>query len=161
VDEFSSSLGKQHLVCQVYDPLLKRADPALFNHLKSLAVQPQLFGLRWVRVLFSREFSSADCLLLWDGIFASGPDLHLVPYVAVAMLMFVRQQLLGADYIGCLSRLQNFPQMDDVRLLIDVARRLKGEKQQPLLKGAALRSARERRTRDAEEGAHHILSLCR
>jgi hypothetical protein len=120
--------ASQHVVCQMFNPLLKRADPALYEHLTALEIEPQLFALRWVRVCFGREFELDECLLIWDGIFASadGPELHLIPYVCVAMLMFVRQKLLSSDYIGCLSRLKKFPQMDDIRMLIGVANKLCG-----------------------------------
>jgi TBC1 domain family protein 5 len=49
-------LLSQHIVCQIYDPLLKHSDPALFNHLTQLEITPQLFALPWVRLGFGREF---------------------------------------------------------------------------------------------------------
>lgn len=50
--------------------LLTRVDPLLSKHLDTLGIQPQLFALRWVRLLFTREFSLDQALVLWDGIFA-------------------------------------------------------------------------------------------
>ena len=35
-------------------------------------VQPQLYLLRWLRLLFGREFHLSDSMLVWDAIFAYG-----------------------------------------------------------------------------------------
>ncbi|RVW16123.1 TBC1 domain family member 5-like A [Vitis vinifera] len=48
--------------------VLTRAYPL---HLVELGVEPQYFALRWLRVLFGREFSLEDLLIIWDEIFAS------------------------------------------------------------------------------------------
>ena len=80
---------------------------------------------RWVRVCFGREFPLDDLLILWDGVFAEGQDLHAIAYTCVAMLMFVRNKLTAGDYIDCMKLLQDFPPMGDVRMLLDIARRLR------------------------------------
>eukprot|EP00921_Rhytidocystis_pertsovi_P015010 GHVQ01024042.1.p1 GENE.GHVQ01024042.1~~GHVQ01024042.1.p1 ORF type:complete len:433 (+),score=72.24 GHVQ01024042.1:899-2197(+) len=54
----------------VYHVLLRNADPAVYNHLTSMAVEPQLFLLRWIRLMFTREFHVDDILVIWDHIFA-------------------------------------------------------------------------------------------
>ncbi|KAG0083734.1 hypothetical protein BGZ92_010517 [Podila epicladia] len=56
---------------------LERVDNELFLHLRSLEIQPQLFGIRWFRLLFGREFPMEDVLNLWDGIFAQDPSLNI------------------------------------------------------------------------------------
>jgi len=35
-------------------------------------VQPQLYLLRWLRLLFGREFHLSDSMLVWDALFAYG-----------------------------------------------------------------------------------------
>ncbi|KAJ1568075.1 TBC1 domain, member 5 [Cladochytrium tenue] len=60
--------------------LIKVLDPELHAHLNTLGIEPQLYGLRWLRLLFGREFEFADLLILWDGLFADDPNLGLVDW---------------------------------------------------------------------------------
>uniref|UniRef100_A0A0E0AXP8 Rab-GAP TBC domain-containing protein n=1 Tax=Oryza glumipatula TaxID=40148 RepID=A0A0E0AXP8_9ORYZ len=46
--------------------LLSIVEPTLHNHFIELKVEPQWFALRWLRVLFGREFCLNDLLLVWD-----------------------------------------------------------------------------------------------
>jgi hypothetical protein len=55
----------------------------------------------------------------------AGIELPLIPYICVAMLMFMRTSLIDHDEITCMRRLQVFPDMADNRLLLDIARRLR------------------------------------
>ena len=45
----------------IHDVLLKRHDPALYARLEKLEIFPQLYGIRWLRLLFGREFQVAIC----------------------------------------------------------------------------------------------------
>lgn len=70
-----------------------------FHLLESLLVltRHQIYLLRWVRLLLGREFHSLDDLMIiWDAVFAHSPDLVLVDYICVAMLVFIREQCMGA-----------------------------------------------------------------
>ncbi|XP_026193856.1 uncharacterized protein LOC34620832 [Cyclospora cayetanensis] len=55
---------------RLFSGLLAKADPAVYTHLEGLGVEPQLFLLRWLRLLFSREFHIEDTLLIWDALLA-------------------------------------------------------------------------------------------
>lgn len=46
---------------------------------------------RWLRLLFGREFSLPDLLVVWDAIFAAGRHFQLTNYIVVAMLTQIRQ----------------------------------------------------------------------
>ncbi|GBG89205.1 hypothetical protein CBR_g48913 [Chara braunii] len=50
---------------------LAAADPVLYNHMIALKVEPQLFALRWLRLLFGREFGLEDLLIIWDAFFSA------------------------------------------------------------------------------------------
>lgn len=54
----------------IFDTLLRKMDSVLYEHLKEIEIQPQLFLLRWLRLLFSREFHVQDTILIWDALFA-------------------------------------------------------------------------------------------
>ena len=121
---------------------LGAVDKPLRDHLESLGIEPQLFLLRWLRVLFSREFHLHDALHVWDATFAAnaadaadasyafdsrastrGGVRDFIEAFAVAMLLFVRADVLAQDdFAHCVRRLQKFPPVEDVGALVERAR---------------------------------------
>lgn len=117
--------------------LLSVVDSSLHSHLVELGVEPQYFSLRWLRVLFGREFSLEDLLAIWDEIFAcdntrsvrgsdtdgessfgviDSPRGAFISAFAVSMILNLRSSLLATENAtACLQRLLNFP--DDVKLV--------------------------------------------
>uniref|UniRef100_A0A8D9DYU4 TBC1 domain family member 5 n=1 Tax=Cacopsylla melanoneura TaxID=428564 RepID=A0A8D9DYU4_9HEMI len=121
-----SSITDNHVVSQLYfinEHILKPADPALHAQLYNLKIPLTLFGIRWLRLLFGREFSLQDLLVLWDVIFAE--SFELVNYVVVAMLVAIRDQVISSDHIECLSYLMRYPPGIDVNSIIEHALHLK------------------------------------
>jgi hypothetical protein len=55
----------------IHHILLSTLDPLLYTHLNRNDVSPQLYLLRWFRLLFCREFHLEDTMLIWDVIFAT------------------------------------------------------------------------------------------
>lgn len=106
---------------RVQDYILKKYDIELYNHLERLEITPQIYGIRWVRLLFGREFPMQDLLAMWDAIFADGIGFDLVDYVFVAMLLYIRDLLLASDYPQCLNCLMRYPPVGDVHFLIEKA----------------------------------------
>ncbi|KAF5391359.1 hypothetical protein D9757_002024 [Collybiopsis confluens] len=94
---------------QIQSTLLRTTDPLLWKHLQSSGLEPQIYGIRWLRLLFTREFSMTDAMRLWDVLFASDPSLDLVPWVAVAMLIRIRNILIPSDYTAQLTTLLRYP----------------------------------------------------
>jgi len=103
---------------------LEAVDAQLHEHLTQAGVQPQLFLLRWLRLLFGREFHTQDVVALWTVLLDhNGAD--LTEAMAVAMILFLRAQLLAApDFAALLRRLQKFPPVEDVTVLAESARAL-------------------------------------
>ncbi|XP_021815856.1 uncharacterized protein LOC110758334 [Prunus avium] len=126
--------------------LLSLVDSSLHSHLVELGVEPQYFALRWLRVLFGREFSLADLLIIWDEIFASdnskldkgseddaassfgilsSPRGAFISAMAVSMLLYLRSSLLATENATlCLQRLLNSPEKIDLKKLIQKAKSL-------------------------------------
>lgn len=126
--------------------LLSHVDSSLHAHLVELGVEPQYFSLRWLRVLFGREFSLEDLLTVWDEIFASDnskfdrsdePETSssfcflsssrgaFIAAIAVSMLLYLRSSLLATENATlCLQRLLNFPKNVDLKKLIEKAKSL-------------------------------------
>ncbi|TEA13334.1 TBC1 domain family member 5 [Colletotrichum sidae] len=93
----------------IHEVCLAKVDPELANHLKDIEILPQIFLIRWIRLLFGREFPFDQLLVLWDTMFAVDPSLTLIDLVCVAMLLRIRWSLLEADYSVCLQLLLKYP----------------------------------------------------
>ncbi|EME87908.1 uncharacterized protein MYCFIDRAFT_213065 [Pseudocercospora fijiensis CIRAD86] len=96
----------------IFNELMAEIDPHLVKHLESLDVLPQVFLIRWIRLLFGREFEFESVLALWDVIFAEDPSLELVDHMCLAMLLRIRWHLLDADYNNALGLLLRYPDLD-------------------------------------------------
>ena len=77
---------------RIHENYLHHADPELAEHLTAIEILPQIFLIRWVRLLFGREFPFEDVLALWDVLFAEDPELELVDLISVSMLLRIRWQ---------------------------------------------------------------------
>ncbi|CAA2993300.1 TBC1 domain family member 5 homolog A-like isoform X1 [Olea europaea subsp. europaea] len=126
--------------------LLSIIDSSLHSHLVELGVEPQYFALRWLRVLFGREFALEDLLVIWDEIFAyentkfNKPGTNdaesnvgvlnssrgaLIAAFAVSMILQLRSSLLATENAtSCLQRLLNFPVDVDLLKLLAKAKSL-------------------------------------
>lgn len=118
--EESDTLGPSSAISRkldvVHNILLKKADETLYLHLKQLSIPPQTYGIRWIRLLFGREFPLPNVLEVWDALFADGPS--LVDYMCVSMLMHIREVLIDGDYTTCMHHLMHFPTVYEVNYLI-------------------------------------------
>lgn len=94
---------------RIHEEYLLKVDPDLADHLTAIEILPQIFLIRWIRLLFGREFPLDDVLSLWDVLFAEDPALNLVDLVCVSMLLRIRAQLMEADYSGALTLLLRYP----------------------------------------------------
>ncbi|KAJ1666254.1 hypothetical protein EV178_002498 [Coemansia sp. RSA 1646] len=98
--------------CYMMMEKLETVDPRLALHLQTLDIEPQLFGIRWYRLLFSREFTHLeDVLVLWGMLFADnhGGPLRLVDWIGVVLLLANRRPLLLGDYADNLNTLLHLP----------------------------------------------------
>ena len=111
---------------RIHENFLHHADPELAEHLTAIEILPQIFLIRWIRLLFGREFQFEDVLDLWDVLFAEDPGLDLVDLISVSMLLRIRWQcrqphrrydeqllmaniVLEADYTAALTLLLRYP----------------------------------------------------
>lgn len=77
---------------RIHEEYLHKVDPDLADHLTAIEILPQIFLIRWIRLLFGREFPLDGVLSLWDVLFAEDPVLNLVDLVCVSMLLRIRAQ---------------------------------------------------------------------
>ncbi|KAG8966039.1 hypothetical protein FRC03_012615 [Tulasnella sp. 419] len=99
---------------EITSDLLRTVDPALYSKMSQIEVEPQLYGIRWLRLLFSREFSLAEVMPMWDAIFAIDPSLSIAKWISVAMLIRVRNKLIPTDETGFLTVLLRYPKYSNV-----------------------------------------------
>ncbi|KAH7821653.1 Tre-2/Bub2/Cdc16 (TBC) F family protein A [Monocercomonoides exilis] len=97
--------------------LLKAKDPALWEKINDFGIEPQYFLMRWLRMLFAREFELSEALRIWDAIFACNSDgspfsdFSLIDYISVAMIKAVKSEICSTDTDEntCLSLLMHYP----------------------------------------------------
>ncbi|OSC96605.1 hypothetical protein PYCCODRAFT_1440937 [Trametes coccinea BRFM310] len=94
---------------RVQSVFLKAVDPELWKAMQGAGIEPQIYGIRWLRLLFTREFNMQDAMVLWDGLFATDPAFDLALWVCVAMLVRIRNKLIPADYSSQLTYLLRYP----------------------------------------------------
>jgi len=105
----------------IHNTLLKQFDNELYLHFEKLQIIPQVYGLRWIRLLFGREFVLQDLLVLWDALFVDSKDLLLVDYIFVAMLVNIRHKLLQPEYCEVMKILMKYPNYIDIHELVQLA----------------------------------------
>lgn len=108
---FKPYMSPINLACNhIQNNLLKSVDPILHGVLQSSGIEPQIYGLRWLRLLFTRELSMDDAMILWDGLFANPiPISELAQWICVAMLIRIRTKLIASDYSMQLTYLLRYP----------------------------------------------------
>ncbi|KAF7338357.1 Rab-GAP TBC domain-containing protein [Mycena venus] len=94
---------------RIQSNLLRSIDPLLWKHMQAAGIEPQIYGIRWLRLLYTREFEMGSAMKLWDGLFACDPTFHLAPWICVAMLIRIRNELIPSDYSGQLTSLLRYP----------------------------------------------------
>ncbi|XP_070535414.1 TBC1 domain family member 5-like isoform X2 [Ptychodera flava] len=119
--EFNPTSPVVNKLTKIQERVLQKYDHELHLHLSQLEIAPQIYGIRWVRLLFGREFPLQDLLVLWDAIFADSITFDLVDYIFVAMLIYIRDRLLLGDYPGCMKLLMRYPPVTDVHYLLNEA----------------------------------------
>ncbi|XP_068155313.1 TBC1 domain family member 5 [Drosophila tropicalis] len=102
----------------IRDKILAKQDQHLHHYLLKKEIPLHLFGIRWLRLLFGREFMLLDLLLLWDAIFADSDRFDLPNYILVAMLVHIRDKLLLSDYTTSMTYLMRYPGNVDVNMVL-------------------------------------------
>ena len=100
--EASAVLRRCHYI---HHRILQAVDSKLYKQLQRNNIESQLYLIRWLRCMFSREFSILDTIKVWDAVFATRgemQELKLLNYFSVALLVAKREQcklylVLSAD----------------------------------------------------------------
>jgi len=123
----------------VQSRLLKEFDSELWEFLEKCGAPPELYMLKWVRLLFSREFELPQVLMVWDELVMKGGidsrlGFGLVEYLCVCLLRFVRYELLNyvniddeSSLVEALRRILRFPSVPDIQSLVNQAKELRSK----------------------------------
>ncbi|KAI9915929.1 hypothetical protein PsorP6_008324 [Peronosclerospora sorghi] len=61
-----------HRLCHhIQYELLQQKDPQLYYYLRNLEIMPETYCLRWIRLLFAREYGLKELLYIWDALILS------------------------------------------------------------------------------------------
>lgn len=94
---------------RIQDELLTVLDPELAERLRELDIEPQIYCIKWLRLMYAREFEFEEVLSLWDTIIAADSTLALLDFIACAMLMRIRKVILDDDANAALTALIRYP----------------------------------------------------
>lgn len=122
----------------ISETIVRNNDIELFNHLEALQIAPQIYGIRWMRLLFGREFEFLDLLTVWDTLICDRDAMSLTDYIFASMLLTIREKLVNGDYTECLNSLMRH-QFKDVQFVIKLALHLREPHNYPKPKTFQLR----------------------
>ncbi|CEG39602.1 tbc1 domain family member 5 q92609 [Plasmopara halstedii] len=119
-------LPLDHQMNRVHYQVLSQFDPQTAECLVKLGVEPQIFLLRWIRVLMAREFEMQHVWQIWDAIFSLTPsDFSFINVLCVAIVLELRDEILAAeDATTVLLCLRNISDHIKGTRLVDSAREL-------------------------------------
>ncbi|EGO20969.1 hypothetical protein SERLADRAFT_475470 [Serpula lacrymans var. lacrymans S7.9] len=99
---------------KIQGTFLRTVDPALYKSMQSAGIEPQIYGIRWLRLLFTREFPMHDAMALWDGLFSCVSSIaDTTEWICVAMLIRIRNKLIPSDYSTQLTYLLRYPPTEE------------------------------------------------
>ncbi|TKR72201.1 hypothetical protein L596_019690 [Steinernema carpocapsae] len=121
-DNFIKSLDNSHFGIDAammrFHNRLATFDPELHSYLvNTLSVKPQFYVFRWLSLMLSQEFPLPDVITIWDALFSDGERFVLLDDVMLAMLEMERDTLLNEDFGNVLRLLQNYPEIDVLKLV--------------------------------------------
>ena len=101
----------------IYHNLLRNYDQELFSHLIKNNIDPTTYMVRWLRCLFSREFSYKVSIQLWDIIlieefFESDKKFQFADFICVSMYENVKEEIMNKGEEEILQLLFSYPQVD-------------------------------------------------
>ena len=71
-------------------------------------MDPQFYAVRWLTTLFAREFPLSDTFRIWDALLADPARFMFMYCVGAAMIEYVEEPLLQADFAGIMQLLQQY-----------------------------------------------------
>jgi hypothetical protein len=102
------------------DTALRRFFPATASALDSQHLQPTVYALKWIMVLFAENHPIEDLLLVWDFIVLNVGNAH--SYIVGLVIGQLNQIQIGMDLSETIQRIQNKQEFIIDRLIADADR---------------------------------------
>ena len=111
---------------------LKSLDNELYSHFKKIDLNCEAFLQRYLRCMFCREFKLNDVYIIWDIIFydyymnrnKEKYDFIYMEYIAIAMIIKIRDLLKDGDQSECFSMLFKYPEIKDIMEIIKLSKKV-------------------------------------
>ena len=111
---------------------LKSLDNELYSHFKTIDLNCEAFLQRYLRCIFCREFNLNDVYIIWDIIFydyyknrnKEKYDFIYMEYIAIAMIIKIRDLLKDGDQSECFSMLFKYPEIKDIMEIIKLSKKV-------------------------------------
>ena len=111
---------------------LKSLDNELYSHFKKIDLNCEAFLQRYLRCIFCREFNLNDVFIIWDIIFCDyymnrnkeKYDFIYMEYIAIAMIIKIRDLLKDGDQSECFSMLFKYPEIKDIMEIIKLSKKV-------------------------------------
>jgi TBC1 domain family protein 5 len=109
---------------------LKKHNNKLYQHFIDVQLSAEVILQRWLKCIFTREFTTEDCIYIWDNILANefnlpSKNLEYIDYFCVAMFDYISENLLQHDQNECFLCLFKYPPFQTIDILITKAEEVK------------------------------------
>ena len=111
---------------------LRLQDNRLYNHFMNIELDCEFVIQRWLKCLFDREFHPKNVEIFWDALLADenqvkSNDFNLADFICIAMIIFIRDELVIKDQNETFQRLFKYPPIESPVPLIDLAINIRNE----------------------------------
>ena len=109
---------------------LKKHNNKLYQHFMDVQLSAEVILQRWLKCIFTREFTTEDCIYIWDNILGNefnipSQNLEYIDYFCVAMFDYISENLLQHDQNECFLCLFKYPPFQTIDILITKAEEVK------------------------------------
>ena len=118
------------LRCDYILDKLRKHNLKLYQHFMEIGLSAEVILQRWLKCIFSREFTPEDCIYIWDNILANefnipSKNLEYIDYFCVAMFDYVSENLLTHDQNECFICLFKYPPFQTIDILVNLSEKVK------------------------------------
>ncbi|KAI9989509.1 hypothetical protein PInf_019792 [Phytophthora infestans] len=97
-----------HRLCHhIQFELLQQKDPQLYYQLQNLEIVPETYCLRWIRLLFAREYALKELLWVWDAMILDNSRADVI-FPVINMTVKSDNDLLQLPKLACKSEDTNW-----------------------------------------------------
>ena len=114
----------------LYNIMSSGLNNVLHQHFVEIGLSAEVILQRWLKCVFSREYTPEDCIIIWDNILANeynvpSKNLEYIDYFCVAMFDYVGKNLLTHDQNECFICLFKYPPFQTIDILVKLAEKVK------------------------------------